>query len=632
MENRFGIKDFFLFGLLAVVIALIVLCIVQYDRQWKRLDELSDRTLSLTNDLTQIRRLLAEGIAVQPAPSNGAASTTQQASAAAPARPDAFGALKEAEKMPGFARGDWLVENFGTNLGRITPLITTDVYGSVVQAKVTEPLAQRDPTTLEYAPMLATNWTVSPDGKEITFDLRRGVTFSDGQPFTSADVVFTYELIKNPQIDAPRARSYLEHLVSVKADGDYRVVFTFNKFIFNTFETVSGTSILAKHFYSKYQPREYNENPGLLIGTGPYRMATPDGWRPGTGRIELVRNERYWGVQPPFDRLVYYEVKDDVVEETMFRNREIDRFGSTPEQFVKLKDEPAITSRSNAFDYYSPLGGYTYIGWNQRKKVGEEFKPSRFADVRVRRALTMLIDRERMARELWFGHATPASGPFGYGTPQNNPDVKPLPFDVDGAKALLKEAGFEDRNKDNLLESPEGAPFEFTFSYPSGNPFTDRVVLFIKDSYAKVGIKVNLDAVDWPIFIKKLDNRDFEACTLGWTTSVETDCNQIFHSSQTKDNGDNFVGHINPELDKAIDEARATVDDAERMKKWQVVHRIVAEDQPYTFLLNRKSLQFVDSRIKNVKPSKLGLNYVWTEFSPYPWFVPADQQLHKTAN
>jgi peptide/nickel transport system substrate-binding protein len=641
MENRFGIKDFFTFILLFAIIALVVIGMKQFDRQYQEIRKLQTQTSALTNDLNNIRReasSLAEevsglradiraGIKVSGvAPQSGVATDI---SAPKTEFGDMFAAIRRAEQLPGFARGDWLVENFGTSLGRITPYITTDVYGSIVQAKVSETLAMRDPATLEFVPVLASRWQKSSDGKTITFDLRRGVTFSDGVPFTSADVKFTFDWVMNPQVDAPRVRSYLDKIESVEVEGDYRVSFKFKEFVFNGFETVAGLSILPKHFYEKFTPREFNENPGLLLGTGPYRMATADGWRPGT-RVELFRNERYWGVQPPFDRLVYYEVQDDVVEETMFRNREIDRLASTPESFGKLKDDPAIISRAKPFSFYSPLGGYTYLGWNQRRKEGDAFIPTPFADKRVRQAMTMLIDRQRMAQELWFGFAKPAVGPFAVDSPQNDPTLEPWPYDPERAGKLLDEAGWTDRNRDGVRESESGQPLRFKLSYPSGNPFTDRIVLFIKDAYAKQGVRVELDAVDWPIFLKKLDSRDFEACTLAWTTSIETDTNQIFHSDQTKDNGDNFVNYVNPELDRAIEKARATVDDAERMKAWQAVHRIIWEDQPYTFLLNRMSLQFIDSRIQNVETSKMGLNYVWQEPSPFPWFVPADQQLRKS--
>lgn len=625
MENRFGIKDFFTFLCLAAIMGLIGLCLIQYERQWTQIQELKERTNSLTNDLTGIRNMLASG-AVGPVQtgSNSPAGTSPAA-----ALVDSLQPIRDAEKLPDFAAGDWLVQNFGTNIGKLTPLISTDVYATWVHARTMETLCGRNADTLKLVPLLATGWTQSEDGKTLTFDIRRGVVFSDGVPMTAKDIVWTFNWIMNPKVDASRTRAYLGHLESVTAEGDYRVVFKFKEFIFNTFNTVSQTLIMPEHFYSKYTPEQYNEIPGLLMGTGPYRLPSPTGWKPGD-RVELVRNERYWGPRPAFDRLVFYDVKDDVVQETMYRNRELDRFAPTPEQFERLKDEPAIKNRSQALSYYSPVSGYTYLGWNQKRKINDKWEPTIFADKRVRQAMTMLIDRERLARELYYGHAQPATGPFGYGSPQTDPKITAWPYNPAKAKELLKEAGYIEKN--GVMTNSEGKPLEFTLSYGSGNPFTDRIVLFIKDSLAQAGVKVNLDAVDWPILLKKLDRRDFEACTLGWSTSIETDCNQIFHSSQTSDQGDNFVNYISPELDKAIDTARSTVNEEERMKAWRQVHRILHEDQPYTFLLQRQALNFFDSRIKNIRITPLGLNMTLTEMTPLPWYVSKDDQLHKTAN
>lgn len=622
MDNRFGIKDLFLFALLIGIVAILVLAIVQYDRQWGQIQELKSGVSNLATDIATLRRQMADRPVVVAPTDPGTAQT--------PAK-DPFRPMREAEAMPDFARGDWLVENFGTNIGKLTPLISTDVYAAWVQAKTLESLAYRDPDTLKYVPLLAERWDVSPDGKTMTFDLRRNVVFSDGTPMTAADVVFTFNHIRNPEIDAPRARAYMKDLESITAEGDYRVVFQWSAFTFNAFSTVVETLILPEHFYSRFTPREYNERPGLVMGTGPYRLPTPDQWTPGT-RVELVRNERYWGVPPAFDKLVYYEVKDDVAEETMFRNREIDRFASTPEQYEKLKDDEGFKQRTTQWQYYSPVSGYTYVGWNQRKKDGDSFRPTIFADKRVRQAMTMLLDRQRLADEIYYGHAQPATGPFGFGSPQTDPAIQAWPFDPERAKALLREVGFEDRNRDGTLEDAAGVPLEFTLLYPAGNPFTDRIVLFMKDSFARVGVKMNLDAVDWPVMLQKLDTRDFEACTLGWSTSIETDVNQIFHSAQTKDSGDNFINYVNPELDAAIDAARSTVDEDERMLAWRRVHAILHEDQPYTFMLNRKALVFIDNRIRNIRLTPMGLNMVLTELMPLPWYVPQSEQLHKTAN
>jgi len=268
------------------------------------------------------------------------------------------------------------------------------------------------------------------------------------------------------------------------------------------------------------------------------------------------------------------------------------------------------------------LGGYTYIAWNQKR----DGKPTIFADKRVRQAMTMLTDRERICQEVMLGYATVASGPFANQSKQNDPAIKPWPYDPQRAKALLREAGFEDRDGDGVLESKSGEPLRFKLSYPSSSEVYTRVVLFLKDSYAKGGVALEPDPQDWPIIVKKLRQRDFDAISLAWTGGVETDIYQMFHSSQINDQGDNMMSYEDPKLDQAMEKARSTVKEDQRMPYWQECHRILHDDQPYTFLVRRKALVFMDNRIKNVEETKLGLNYVSQQVMPIAWFVPKNQQ------
>jgi peptide/nickel transport system substrate-binding protein len=130
---------------------------------------------------------------------------------------------------------------------------------------------------------------------------------------------------------------------------------------------------------------------------------------------------------------------------------------------------------------------------------------------------------------------------------------------------------------------------------------------------------------EWPVMLENLEKKDFDAITLGWTSGIETDLFQNFHSSQAMSKGDNFIGYKNPQLDVLIDEARRTVDDAKRMPVWQQAERVLYADQPYTFLMRRKSLLFVDKRIHHLEMTKMGLNL---GSLPLETYVPAAQQKY----
>jgi peptide/nickel transport system substrate-binding protein len=477
---------------------------------------------------------------------------------------------------------------------------------------------------LRWSGLIARDWEISEDGLTYRFRLRDDVVFSDGEPLTAADVVFTYDFIMDPRIAAPRQRAFLEKIERVQALGPHEVSFTFKEPYFDSLAVAGGLEVLAEHFYRPYldTPEVFNESKGLLFGTGPYRLADPKGWTPDQGFVELVRNPRYWGdVQPPYERFLWRIIANDSARLTTFRNGEIDAYSARPIEYQRLRDDPALSDRTHRFEYMSPVAGYSYIAWNQERN-GE---PTRFADRRVRQALTYLTDRERLIEEVFLGYAEPAVSPFNVRSPQHDPGLKPRPFDLEKARALLAEAGFEDRDGDGVIESPEGEPFQFSLAFFQDNEDTRRTVLFLKDLYARAGILLEPQPTEWAVMLDLITRRDYEAMTIGWTSGVEIDIYQMFHSSQADDGGDNFTGYRNPALDEAIERARRSTVESERMPIWHEAERILYEDQPYTFLLRRESLVFIDQRIQNIEQTRLGLNF---GARPVETYVPAALQRY----
>ena len=606
MENRFGFKDLLQLLMLVAVIATIGLAMKQFDRQWEVVRSIDRKIDAQTRELSQLRRAIGNGTV-----------HTRGATAAVKTLPDQdpFSRVRTAQAQPGYTQGDWLVDAFSGGVAKLTPLLSGDVYASIIQDHVIDTLATRDPATLQWRGLLAKSWQISEDGLSITFQLRDDVTFSDGQGLDADDVVFTFRLIMNPKIASPRHRAYLKTITTVDKTGPYEVVFRYREPYFEAFELAASFSVLPQHFYSSFSPEVFNQSVGLLLGSGPYRIEDPRAWKPGK-LIQLVRNDRYWGLPPAFDRLVYKEITNDVARLTAFRNGDVDLFAAQPEQYKAMLDDTALTERALHFEYLSPSGGYRYIAWNQNR-LGQ---PTRFADERVRRAMTMLTDRSRLVQEVMLSYAVPATGPFNPNSLQNSPAVALWPYDVQRAKQLLSEAGFIDRDGDGVLEASDGERFAFKLTYPSGSANYERMVLFLKDAYAKAGIVVEPDPLEWSVFTDRLKNKNFQAISLGWTSGIETDIYQMFHSSQSIEGGDNFISYRNTELDGLIEQARGTVDEDKRMPLWHRSHEILHEDQPYTFLFFGKSLRFIDNRIENVQQLELGI-------SPSDeWWVPADRQ------
>jgi peptide/nickel transport system substrate-binding protein len=656
MENRFGVKDFILFALLVVLIGVVLLAMQQYDRQWAEVQKIKGRLDDQGQNLRAIQRALARGISVHSGPTTGASASAsdygeQHYPSTNPAyygKDDPFARQKAARANPDFAEGDWLVDTSEGGIAKLTPFISADLYADRIQSLIFDSLVGLDPMTLEWQPGLATSWKiednvaayekfvaeqktaghsadeVAKDPKlpvpiTMTYTVRHDARFSDGSPLTADDVVWTFNWIFNEKVAAPRDRGSLDRVKSVEKQDDDRVVIKFKEPYYDVIATTGSVYILSKKFYEHYTPEQYNQSVGLVMGSGPYRMETPDGWKAGDGQVVLVRNEHFWGVPPAFDRIIYKEMSNDVARQTAFRNGEIDVLESRALQFDAMVKDKTLMARSQAVNVLSLNGGYSFVAWQQKRNG----KPTIFADKRVRRAMTMLVDREKIMQQVLLKYAVISTGPFSPVAKQCDPSVKPIPFDPAAGKKLLAEAGLSDPDGSGLLKLPDGTPFRFKLTYPTGSPSVEKIVLTLKDAYAAAGIQMELDPLEWAVFTEKLNHKDFDAITLSWGGgNPEQDPYQMFDSSQAGADGDNFMNYANPDVDTALRKARTTVDAAKRLPLWRKAQRLIYDDQPYMFLWFRNELYLVDGRIKNVQGGPLGLPApVRTE-----WYVPRGKQ------
>jgi peptide/nickel transport system substrate-binding protein len=604
-----------------LILVSIWLAMFQIDRQWQFIAQTQDKIDEQTRDIADLRRQIQRGVSVN-------ATSTDANGGPLPDEWRAFTRAEKAASAPDYARGDWLIQSFPSQVPTLTPYLSGDVYASRIQRWITDTLITRDPVTLDWLPLVAEKWSVSDDGLEITFTIREGVVFSDGEPLTPDDVAFSWRFLMDQKIAAPRARSYYSRITDVVVRGR-DVTFVFIEPYFNSLLIAGQLPLLPEHFYGRYledvaAAEEYNQSTGLLMGSGPYRLVSPADWKPGD-LIELVRNERYWGWVPaPFERRIWKTIQVDAAQLTEFKNGGIDVYGALPLEYRDLVKDKSITDRAQPFEYYNPRGGYTYIAWNQLR-AGKE---TPFVDRRVREAMTYLTDRERIVDEILMGYALPASGPFNPLGKQASPNVEGRKFNLDKAVALLAEAGYIDRDGDGVVESEDGVPLVFKITYPSGSDNYKRVVLLLKDLYVKAGVIMEPNPVDWPVLLDALNNKDFDAISLGWSGAFEIDVYQNLHSSQTEPGGDNFINFKNTELDGVIEAARREMNEDVRMPIWHKVHELLYREQPYTYLFRSKSLVFSDRRIKNVQVVRAGLNTGGLWRMPMEWYVPSAEQKY----
>lgn len=659
MQNRFTFKDFVVIGLLIVAVLLVVGTIVQSDRTMEHVQVLGRKMSDLERRLQELatappaamQRSAGEGgaplasaptgasaggkppvapVASQAASGAGGPVTTVASAGTAGSRDESWarpgvkiewqppaGFPTDPRTVPGFREGGEFIEVFEAQPRKIVPYLYADVYGLRVLDRVCESLASFDPFTMKLTGVLADAWQRDPDGLWIRAHLNPRATFSDGTPVTAEDVRWTFkDYVLNTSIDADRARSTIaDALADVQVVDERTVDFIFKKALFTNTLIAFGNPILPKHYFSQFEPGQINQATGLLMGSGPFRLeklptgATDLGnqWAPPAD-IVLVRNERWWKGRAPLAMYRFKVITDELARLVDYRNGLSSQIIPSAPQFNKVLNEDRDFEESNyALKWVNMRSGYSFIAW-QAGPRGETGRTPPFHDKRVRQAMTLLLDREKMIRDIWDGVGMVAKGPFNPESPASNPAVEPMPFDPAQARKLLKEAGWEDRDGDGILEDAKGEKFRFEFTYATGGEISERIARYIKDTYSKAGMVCETRPVDWSAYQSILKARDFDAFTMSWAASApESDLRQMFHSESTAKGMDNWIQWKSPEADRLIDKGRTTMDDETRMLVWQELEKVIADEQPYTFVRLPPWLRFVRRDVGNVNTYRTGL-------------------------
>lgn len=447
----------------------------------------------------------------------------------------------------------------------------------------------------------------------LIFHLRPEVKFHDGHVFDAYDVKFTYDAIMNPKNLSPRVSDY-EPIKAIKVIDPMTIRIGYKR-LYSPAIGTWGIGILPEHLLNKKTLRQEAINAGRSpdnfsmressfnrhpVGCGPYEFQE---WKPDQ-YISLDCFDDYWEGSPNYKEYIYRIIPDLLTQEMEFYAGTVDSYGVQPHQVKRLKNDPAYQS-------FSGLSfGYTYIGYNMRRAP--------FNDARVRKALGMAIDVEKIIKYVLYGEGERITGPFVKQTDYYNHGIKPIPYDPDGALMLLKEAGWK-RNKEGWLEK-EGKRLQFTLITNSGNDLRKSILAITQESWKQIGIDVRTDLLEWAVFIQeRVDKADFDALILGWSMGIEPDLYQIWHSSQDNPYQLNFVGYNSPMADELIVKIRKEYDHSKQVEYCHRLHEIIAKDQPYTFLYVPKWTAVLDKKIviketdprgnvvyKKIKPTKTG--------------------------
>jgi len=443
----------------------------------------------------------------------------------------------------------------------------------------------------------------------ITFHLRKGIMFHDGSPVTSKDVLFTYNAIMDPANLSPRMPDF-EPVLRIETPDDLTVRVVYKRLYSPALGTWS-MGILPHHLLNEealareaaqrgLDPKTFsirqsgfNRRP---VGCGPFKFHE---WK-SDQYVILKRFDNYWEGPPNYEEYAFRIIPDLLTQEMEFYAGTIDSYAVQPHQVERLKGDP----RYQAFSGLS--FGYTYIGYNMRREP--------FRDSRVRKALGMAIDVEKILKYVLHGQGERITGPFPKQTDYYDHTIEPIPYDPQGALKLLEEAGWKRDSLGKLVKN--GQQMRFTLITNSGNDIRKAILAIAQDSWRQLGIDVRTDTVEWAVFInERINKRDFDAVVLGWSMGIDPDLYQIWHSSQTGPNQLNFVGFQDPSADELIVRIRQEYDHEKQVDLCRRLHRIIAREQPYTFLYVSKWTAVLDRRIVIMERDANG-NPVYRRITP----------------
>ncbi len=480
--------------------------------------------------------------------------------------------------------------------------LNNDVLFQVFDHLVAEQpdFAEHAPT---MAPQLAKSWDWSADRKTVTFHLEENAVWSDGVPVTADDVRFTWQAHVSPDVAYSEATAK-RFITDVEVVDPHTVRFHFSRTYAKQLLDINEGTILPKHAWSTLPFREWRKSADWfrehLVTSGPFLL---ESWKPQQ-EIVLKKNERYFQPhRPRLDRVVLRIVPESSSQVAQLLSHEVD-FATV----VQPTDAPRIEGDAGLELRAIPFRNFVFIAWNNQRPL--------FGDPEIRRALTLAIDREKIVDTLWGSYAQMAVSPILSFVWAHDKAIQPLPYDPAEARKILAAKGFRDSNGDGVVER-NGRPFRFEVTTNAGNQQRIDASVMIQAQLKSVGIEAVPRVIEFNSLAAKLDEGDYDSVILGLGMDTSLDLTTLLHT-RSIGNGNNLARYSNPEVDRLIDEAAEQRDVEAMVPRVRQVERIVARDQPATFLWESKRLMGISRRLRNAEPSP-----VYMLWNLRDWWVEA---------
>ena len=511
------------------------------------------------------------------------------------------------------------------------PITTDESSSGVIIRHLFWSLCQFDVAKQEVKPGLAESWTVAPDQKTWTFKLRKGLRWSDGEPLTADDVVFTFQALYdtnsvNPLADYQKVKG--KPFAVSKVD-DLTVQMVTPEIYAPFLEScAANVSIIPKHkLAADLAERKFDSAYGIntpppdLVGSGPFKLKE---YRPGELAL-LERNPYFLEVDkngtrlPYFDNIIYTIVPDVNAMSLRFLKGESDVFEEiNPDEYEQYQ-AAAATGKFMFLDLGYSLD-ITYFWFNsnpnKNEKTGQAYEDPKklkwFEQKQFRQAVSYAIDRESIVRSIYAGRAKPNYGLVGR---ENlkwfNPAIHSYPHDLEKARWLLAEIGIKDRNDDGVLEDTEGNPIEFVFNAETGNSTRNKMALLIQSDWKKLGFKVIYQPLEFNTLVDRIDvDHHYDCVLLGYHFgSLDPVVNYMGILPSSAHDHDWNPKQKTPatpweaRVDELMDAQLQSFDFSERKKEFDEVQMILSDEQPMIFTVTPRVYSAIRPDIGNLRPT-----------------------------
>ncbi|MDO8672535.1 MAG: ABC transporter substrate-binding protein [Dehalococcoidia bacterium] len=434
----------------------------------------------------------------------------------------------------------------------------------------------------QIKPGIAERWEIAPDGMTQTFYIRKGVKFHDGSDLTGADVKFSVDRLIAPDSSHNDAGSWRAALASVDLKDDYTVVFRMKspQFDFITgFADLGGTSaVLPKKYIEEKGVDYFRKNP---VGSGPFKVVK---YEPAV-RLEIEAVDSHWRKVPQFKNITLLNIREVATTVAMLKTGELDLAEVMPDDAASLK---AAGLRIQPHD--GAVQGFMIAAWDKAN-------PTKYAlgNVKVRKAISLAVNRREMADDLFKGYADP--GILAYGRPTagywDSNQLKPDPYDPEGAKKLLAEAGY-----------PNGFNLTLWDSKLGGN--STQLATAVGGYLRKVGLEANVVAVEWTVLTAKYNPKQlpdiWDTMVVAFLSGAFWDFEKMGRAYDSKRTPGTYSSVNNPKLDELIEKAEITLDPAQK-KEIQLQAAILAKNEYNVIdLVEVKTVFALSSRIGSFAP------------------------------